>query len=108
MKDNSTNTATIYINHKTNSISPNNSIVPHNSDTSSSASVQKLNNTCARMREAETFPICPKCSNTIAPDSKRRHRKCLTCRHNRLDRVGIFTSEFTSQKVKFISKTKNP
>jgi len=103
-KDSSKNTATIYINHKINSIFTNKDIVDHSSDAPSTASVQKLGDTCTRVGEAKMLPICPERSNTIASDSKRRHRNCLTYRHNCLARVGIFTSEFTSQNIKFISQ----
>ena len=103
MIDSSTNTATIYINHKINSILPNKGIVRHNSDTSSTASIQKLGNARTRVSKAETLPVCPKRSNTIKSDPKQRHRKCSTYRHNSLARVGIFTSEFTPQNNKFIS-----
>ena len=94
-KDNSKNTAAIYINHKINSIFTNKDILHHSSDAPSTASVQKLGDTCTRVGEAKMLPICPERSNTIASDSKRRHRNCLTYRHNCLARVGIFTSEFT-------------
>ena len=103
-KDSNTSATTVHINHKINSIHPNKGIVHHNSDTPSTTSVQKLSKTRTRVSKAETLPVCPKRSNTIAPDLKRRHRNRLTCRHNSLARVGIFTSEFTSQNIKFISQ----
>ena len=103
MLDSNKNTASICINYKINSTFPNKDIVHHSSNTPSTTSVQKLGNTCARVSEAKMLPVCPERSNTIASDSKWRHRNCLTCRHNRLARVGIFTSEFTSQNDKFIS-----
>ena len=102
-KNKNTAAATTYINHQINSIFTNKAIVHHSSDAPSTASVQKLGDTCTRVGEAEVLPICPERGNTITPNSKRRHRNCSTCRHNRLARVGIFTSEFTSQNHKFIS-----
>ena len=62
-----------------------------NSNAPSSTSVQKLGNTRAGMLEAESLPIRPEHSDTIASDLQRRQSKSLSCRHNRLARIGIFT-----------------
>ena len=81
----------------------NKDIVHLRSDAPSTASVQKLGDTCTRVGEAEVLPICPERGNTITPNSKRRHRNCSTCRHNRLARAGIFTSvHFTKSQVHFL------
>ena len=98
-----TTAATIYINRQIN-IFTDKAIAHHSSDAPSTTSIQKLGDTRTRVSEAEMLPICPVRSYTIMPDSKRRHRNCLTCRHNSLARVGIFTSEFTSQNIKFIAQ----
>ena len=67
-------------------------------DASSTTSIQKLGNTRTRVLEAKPFPICPQRSNPIAPNPKRRHKNCFTCRHDSLARVGICTSELSSPK----------